>query len=312
MLRSFFFSGHNLVDLAHDAVSNPNASGAPWSLCKSSLASSPPVHSHPRSRDKYVTRTEYDELKSRSRAEYDQLKARVDHLEAIVSRFFSAPSGPVNVPLYSMSPDMPGAPPSENISYHPGHASTGPVLYSPAVPPSSSYQGDHVPNPPRYPSNTPHLVTGASLSTTTPPQLPPPLGGGGGGGGPSHVRRTSASEAKSPATVRQSPLSLASITSPFNTDAQSKNCRAQTLTLLGERLRPVLVQLLPRPRDAWKGLATYHYGMAIPEQRRPWNTHHTRPRRRALRTFPWKDRVDLPSVSIYPDHRREGDTANRA
>ncbi|KAG8214962.1 hypothetical protein J3R82DRAFT_8355 [Butyriboletus roseoflavus] len=99
-----------------------------------------PWHSYPGPRDKYVTRAEYDELKSRSRAEYNELKARLDHLETMVSHIFSAAPGAVNVPLYSMSSDMSGAPPPENISYHAGHASTGSVLYSPAVPPSSSHQ----------------------------------------------------------------------------------------------------------------------------------------------------------------------------
>lgn len=286
--------------LAHDAVNSQNASGAPWNLCMLTL---PHLvhrcHSHPCPRDKYVTRAEYDDLKSRSRAENDELKARLDHLEAIVSRIFSAPSGPVNVPLYSISPDMSGAPP-ENIPYHAGHGSTGPVLYS-SAPPSSSYQADHVPKPPQYPLNSPHLVTASTLPSSTTPQPPP---GGGGGGGPSHVRRTSASETKSPTTVRQSPLSLASITSPFNTDAQSKNCHAQTLNLPGERLRPSLLLLLLQLRGEWKGLATLGCCDTPPQRR--WNI--------TSRMFPWiQDRLALlPWLSIYPDHRREGDMEIRA
>ncbi|KAH0836394.1 hypothetical protein J3R83DRAFT_7974 [Lanmaoa asiatica] len=272
-------NGHNRVAPAHDAVNSQNASGALWSLCP---------------RDKYVTRAEYDELKSRSRADYDELKARLDHLETMVSRIFSAPPGAVNVPLYSMSPDMSGVPPSENISYHAGHASTGSVLYSPAVPPSSSYQAEHVPRPLQYPSNSPHLVTPGTLPGTAPTQPPP----AGGGGGPSHVRRASASEAKSPAAVRQSPLSLASITSPYNPDVQSKNCHAQTLNLPGGRLRPVLLQ------DEWKGLAT----LRCDTRQRRWNTH-TR-QRRVSRTLPWKGHPALPWLSIYPDHRL-GDTGIR-
>ncbi|KAF8550981.1 hypothetical protein OG21DRAFT_1513339 [Imleria badia] len=245
--------------------------------------------------DKYVTRQEYDELKARSRAEYDELKTRLDHLETMVSRIFSAPHGAVNVPLYSMSPDMSGAPQSENIAYHTGHVSTGPVLYSPPVPPSSSYQAEHVPKPPHYPSNSPHLVISGALPTSTPIQ--PPGGGGGGGGGPSHVRRTSASEAKSPSAVRQSPLSLASITSPYNTDAQSKNCHAQTLKLPGERLRPALL------RDEWKGLAMPRCDIR-PRRRNA----HTR-QRRTYRTLPWEEcrRPVLPWLSIYPGHRLGGD-----
>lgn len=198
---------------------------------------------------------------------------------------------------------MPGAPPSESISYHTGHAASGPVVYSPAVAPSSSYQGDHVPKPSQYPSNSPHIVTAAALPATT-PQPPLPPGGGGSGGGPTHVRRTSGSETKSPTTVRQSPLSLASITSPFNTDAQSKNCHAQTPSLPGGRLRLPLLPLLRR--GEWNGPAMLPCDTR--RQRRP-NTHSRQPR--ASRMFPWKDHPVLPWLSIYPDHRREGDTVIR-
>lgn len=204
----------------------------------------------------------------------------------------SAPPGAVNMPMYSMPPDISGAPLPENIAYHAGHASTGPVPYSAAVLPLSSYQHEHVPKPPQYPSNSPHLVTSGTLPATTPTQPP------GGGGAPSHVRRTSTSETKSPTLVRQSPLSLASITTPYNTDTQSKNCHAQTLNLPGERLRPVL-------RDEWKGLATPRCDIRQPRR----NTHTCQ--RRASRTLPWKDRLDLPWLSIYPDHRLGGDTETR-
>ncbi|KAG6374615.1 hypothetical protein JVT61DRAFT_3976 [Boletus reticuloceps] len=259
--------------------------------------------------DKWITRTEYDELKSRSKAEYDELKARLDHLETMVSRIFSAPPGAVNVPLYSLSPDMSGAPPSESIPYHAGHTSTGPVLYSPAMPPSTSYQAEHVHKPPQYPSGSPHLVTSGTLPAPTPTQPPP--GGAGGSGGPSHVRRTSMSDARSPTTVRQSPLSLASITSPYNTDAaQSKNYHAQTPTLPGGRLRRVL-------RDARNGLATTTEITTVPRccdtihPRRRWNS--TRQwRRRVCQTLPWRHRPVLPWRPISPDHRLGGDTQTRA
>lgn len=281
---------------AHDAVNSLNASGVPWNLCMFSLCSSFTGGTNLGPRDKYITRQEYDELKSRSRAEYDELKTRLDRLETMVSRIFPAPHGAVNVPLYSMSPDMSGAPQSENIAYHGGHASTGPVLYPPAVPPSSSYQPEHVPKPPHYPSNPPHLVTSGTIPATTQP--PPGGGGGGSSSGSSHVRRPSASESKSPSAVRQSPLSLSSITSPFNADAQSKNCHAQTLKLPGERLRPVLLQ------DEWKGLVTPRCDTR-PRRRNA----HTRPRR-VYRKLPWEEdrHPVLPWLSIYPDHRPGGDT----
>ncbi|KAH7885687.1 hypothetical protein F5I97DRAFT_1829671 [Phlebopus sp. FC_14] len=253
-------NGRSHVVLAHGVVNRQNASGAPWSQ---SL------------RDKYVTRAEYDDLKARSRIEYDELKARLDHLESMVSRIFSAPPGAVNVPLYTMSPDMSGAPSSENItSYHTPHSSSSQVLYPPIVPPSTSYQTDPIPKPHQYPTTSPHLMTQATPSSSA--GQPP----AGGSGPPGHIRRPS--DGKSPTTVRQSPLSLASITSPYNPDSQSKNCHAQTLNLLGERLRPA--------QGGWKG------PVVVPPcgTRQRWNTRR-QPARRTL----WKDRQCHPWPSIY-------------
>lgn len=239
------------------------------------------------SRDKYVTRSEYEDMKSQCRADYDHLKARVEQLEAFVERIVSTSPAPVNPSMYPMSSDMPGGAPPESMPYPTGHASSsGPVLYSP-VPPPSSYPTDYAPKPPRYPSTSPHLITPAALPSSSSPQPP-----GGSGGAPGHTRRTSTStsDTKSPTTVRQSPLSITAITAPFNTE-QPKNCHAQTPHMPGGRLRPVPPHLPPR-RD---GPATSRCDMA------------TRLRRRASRT-PWR----LPWACIYPDLCRAGDMVSRA
>ncbi|KAF9244196.1 hypothetical protein BU15DRAFT_71752 [Melanogaster broomeanus] len=234
-----------------------------------------------RSSDKYVTRAEYEDLKARSRAEYDELKNRLDHLETLISRIFSAPPGAANVPLYSMSPDMSGAPPSENISsYHASQSSTGQVLYPPTVPSSAPYQADHMPKPPQYPSNSPHLMAQGAPQASSSSATQAPTEGGGSG----HIRRPS--DGKSPTAVRQSPFSLSSITSPYNTDAQSKNCHAQTLNLLGERLRQA---------GGWTGPV-----VRCGTQER-WN-----PRRRLARRMPRKVPQCLPWHSIYPAPRLVG------
>ncbi|KIK20831.1 hypothetical protein PISMIDRAFT_12746 [Pisolithus microcarpus 441] len=177
-------------------------------------------------RDKYVTRQEYDALKEQSRAEYDQLKRRMDGLEAMVSRFLpTSPAGAVGVPLYSMPQDVPG-PSAENIaSYQAGPSSQ--VLYPPGGPPSVSYHAEATPQPHYYPTTSPHIV---------PEGAPHPSASAthsvSGSGGPGHIRRPS--DAKSPLQSKQSPLSLASITSPYSPESQSKNWRAQMLKLLGE------------------------------------------------------------------------------
>lgn len=190
--------------------------------------------------DKYVSRAEYDELKARSKAEYDELKSRLDHLESVVSRLFPPPGGPANVSMYSIPPDISGAPSSENVtSYHSTHSSAGQALY---VPPSSSFTQDPAKSQSYAGSSSPHIAGsgmshGPSISSSSNTQSVSQ------GAGPSHLRHSS--DAKSPTIVRQSPLSLASITSPYNADSQSKNFHAQTLRILGERLRPA-------PKS-WKG-----------------------------------------------------------
>lgn len=182
-------------------------------------------------RDKYVTRQEYEALREQSKAEHEQLKRRLDHLESMVSRVFSAPPGvAVGVPsLYPMPPE----PSTENVaSYHGGSSSHS--VYPPSVPPSVSYHAETTPKHHYYPTASPPMIPeGASQVSTS----------AAGSSSHGHMRRPS--DGKSPTQPRQSPLSLASITSPYNPVSESKNWVAQTLKLLGERLR--------LSRGGWKG-----------------------------------------------------------
>jgi len=188
-------------------------------------------------RDKYVTRQEYEALKEQSRVEHDQLKRRVDHLESMVSRIFSAPSGgAVGLPIYSMPLDISG-PSTENISSYRGGSSSH-ATYTPSVPPSIAYHTEITPKHHYYPTaSSPMIPEGAPQVSPSAAQTAP------GSGGLGHIRRPS--DSKSPTQPRQSPLSLASITSPYNPVAESKNWVAQTLKLLGERLR--------LEQGGWKG-----------------------------------------------------------
>jgi hypothetical protein len=228
-------------------------------------------------RDKYVLRAEYDELKNRSRAEYDELKARLEQLENMVARIFPPPGGPANVPMYSIPTDISGASSSDNVtSYHPAHSSAAQTLY---VNPSSSFTQDPAKSQSYVGSSSPHIAGsgighGPSISSSSNTQSVSQSAG------PSHLRHPS--DAKSPTIVRQSPLSLASITSPYNADAQPKNFHAQTFRILGERLRPVL--------KSWKDPVELLCG--IPNR---WNMLRC-PAQQALQ---WKGRQCHQGHTIY-------------
>lgn len=202
--------------------------------------------------DKYVSRTEYEDFKTRSKAEYDELKARLDHLESVVARIFPQTAGPANVPMYSIPTDISGASSSDNVtSYHSTHSSAGQTLY---VPPSSSFTQDPAKSQSYAGSSSPHIAGsgighGPSISSSNTQSVSQSAG-------PSHLRHPS--DAKSPTIVRQSPLSLASITSPYNADSQPKNFHAQTFRILGERLRLV---------KSWKGPVDLLCGIL-----KRWNT----------------------------------------
>ncbi|KAF9465522.1 hypothetical protein BDZ94DRAFT_349338 [Collybia nuda] len=168
--------------------------------------------------EKYVTR-----------AEYDELKARFDELAAQVQRLLPASGVP---PYYQMGmgSGLPGANPEAVSTY----ATASPLLYQPMMAPQTyphhldaSTQG-----PQRFikPEETQALgrhhqgAVGTTASPAAPMHASPTL---------------SRPRPKSPTSTvaKHSPLSLASITSPYHPDTQSKNCHAQTL-MLGERLRP--------------------------------------------------------------------------
>ncbi|KAL4066102.1 hypothetical protein J3A83DRAFT_4375389 [Scleroderma citrinum] len=251
---------HNHADLALDVANSRSVSGAPWSP------------------DKYVTRQEYEALRDQSRTEYDQLKRRLDQLESMVSRFFSAPpGGTVGMPLYPTPQDISGSSSDNLASYHSGSSSQ--AVYTPSLPPPASYHAETTPKHHYYPTAIPESTPQASASAT---QAPP------GSGGFGHIRRPS--DGKSPTQPRQSPLSLASITSPYNPDSQSKNWAAQMLKLLGECLR--LAQ------EGWKGPAL------LCGIRQQWNN----PRQhRVCRMLPWEDRRHLPRGITFPVLRLKGD-----
>lgn len=225
--------------------------------------------------DKYVSRTEYEDFKTRSKAEYDELKARLDHLESVVARIFPPPTGPANVPMYSIPADISGASSSDNVtSYHSTHSSAGHTLY---VPPSSSFTQDPAKSQSYAGSSSPHIAGsgighGPSISSSNTQSVSQSAG-------PSHLRHPS--DAKSPTIVRQSPLSLASITSPYNADSQPKNFHAQTFRILGERLRLV---------KSWKGPVDLLCGIL-----RRWNMLRC-PAQQVLR---WKARQCRQGHTIY-------------
>jgi hypothetical protein len=206
--------------------------------------------------EKYVTRTEYDEL-----------KARFDHLEALVSQLFSAPSTTMTMPSYQMGmhPGMQGTAPSAAVpSYHPGPP-PAPIVYQGMMPPANfPQQQQHLDTSPRYSKPESPREASSPRHSQNHNSMPPPA--------TSPVIQTahppntlsrlrSPPDVKSPISAhkQQSPLSLASITSPFNSENQSKNYHAQTL-MLGERLRPGCLPL--------EGPVTRFNGPIQPEQRR--------------------------------------------
>ncbi|KAG1793269.1 uncharacterized protein HD556DRAFT_1375010 [Suillus plorans] len=228
--------------------------------------------------DKYVTRTEYEELKNRSKAEYDELKSRLDHLESVVARLFPPPGGPANVPMYSITADISGASSSDNVtSYHSTHSSAGQALY---VASSSSFTQDPAKSQSYAGSSSPHIAGSGISHGPSIPSSSSNTQSVAQSAGPSHLRHPS--DVKSPTIVRQSPLSLASITSPYNADTQPKNFHAQTFRILGERLRPV--------RKSWKGPVELLCGIL-----KRWNMLRC-PAQQALQ---WKARQCHQGHTIY-------------
>lgn len=186
------------------------------------------------------------------------------------------------MPYYQMGihPGMPGAPVEAVQSYHPGPP-PGAILYQPMMPPPNypqhidtqsqahRFPKQDTPHDPQSRHQHQHQSTMSSTSPVVPSHSPT-------------FSRIRPPDNKSPtsATAKNSPLSLASITSPFNPDHQSKNYHAQTL-MLGERLRLGLL--------APEGPAALICGRTRPRRRRqprrPRYTSITIPHPAASRRF---------------------------
>ncbi|RPD66540.1 hypothetical protein L226DRAFT_519886 [Lentinus tigrinus ALCF2SS1-7] len=236
-----------------------------------------------------------------SRAEFDELKARVDQLEALVIRggpSTSSPSAPISrrASMSAMMPMTSGPPPEPiqgtAITPYQAYGTSGPVASYPLRPasPRSPVRGREPPPPSAYvvpppPPGTsppmsyrppPPLASGSArpVERSAPPPLPAPTSSTSGSttaptvglGSPrSPPKPTPVSPSlntlRSTGAPRRSSISLAELTSPYNTDpkppppppAQSKNSNAQTKAPPGPRLRtpppgPATVEASPRLR----------------------------------------------------------------
>ncbi|KAI0345103.1 hypothetical protein BDW22DRAFT_994620 [Trametopsis cervina] len=213
--------------------------------------------------EKYVMRTEYDEL-----------KARVEHLEEVLSRTVSGvgnPSPP-SVPLHS-SRDADASPSTSRAPYpihsSPSHAgyrdvpsSFSPVRGEPPPPPASALPHPVAPRSPTYPappyaeySGRPATALPSLTQSTRALSTSPIL---------TSSSRLRGTDTRAPGSRRAS-LSLAAITTPYVPDSaahasQSKNRHAQTLPLLGQRLRQASALTGPAtgvPRQSRKGTHTH-------------------------------------------------------
>jgi len=197
--------------------------------------------------EKYVTKAEFDELKSR----YEQL-------EAFVRRYVQVgtPAATVaTVPYYQMGVQqgISGIMGDPVSSYAPGASSS--IAYSSGmmVPPAQATYQQHGD---ASQSTSTRFIKPEGAQSPMRHTHPPPMGLIAPGTSsptmstaiqsPSQSRHRVVVESSSPTTIaaKTSPLSLASITSPYHPDQsqsqsynQSKNYHAQTL-ILGERLRP--------------------------------------------------------------------------
>ncbi|KDR66136.1 hypothetical protein GALMADRAFT_81227 [Galerina marginata CBS 339.88] len=190
-----------------------------------------------------------------TKAEFDDLKSRFEALSDLVQRLLPSATA-AGLPYYPMgvSPGMPGVAGEAVQPYHSG--TSGPIGYSSMMPPpppqppqpqqgygqhleTSSQATNRYMKPEGTQSPTRHVHQSLGGVPSTSPIISSALHN------PSLSRhRLENSPTSAAATVKNSPLSLASITSPYHPDsssqlqqAQSKNYHAQTL-ILGERLRP--------------------------------------------------------------------------
>ncbi|TFK66670.1 hypothetical protein BDN72DRAFT_132692 [Pluteus cervinus] len=189
------------------------------------------------------------------RSEYDELKARFDNLETLVKSLLPPTAPPaqptMSMPYYQMGmqPGMSGAAVEAVSPYHTG--TPGPIVYQSMMGPPQAYGLDAPGTPQRFPKHEESNTTSrhhpgsaavvaaglggtppATTSTTSPVMTP-------GAQSPSMSRMRPLDNKSPTSAVKNSALSLQAITSPYNPDSsQQKNFNAQTLTL-GERLRLV-------------------------------------------------------------------------
>jgi hypothetical protein len=198
-----------------------------------------------------------------TRAEYDDLKSRFDTLEATMARILPAFS--VTAHPSTMSPGMPLASTSAIESAH-----------APILPPYRAQSSNsptavyRMPSPQASARNEPPFPASSSIATRSPqtsyrvptsytqprpprampspptvPRVPSPA--------PPLTSSSRLPDTRLPSSRRAS-LSLAAITTPYSPEGglygqtQPKNYRAQTLPLLGLRLRKALAQTGPAAR----------------------------------------------------------------
>lgn len=189
--------------------------------------------------EKYVTRAEYDDLKTR----FDTLEQTV---QTLLRTSQAPPQGSYYIPMGNQGMGAGGASnvvPSYNPPPHPpqqqgpmGGYQMMPAGYIPAPQQPQRYAGPESPRTVQSPRHMQPPSAGGTMqhqqSPTTSPVLQHPHSGGGVTS-PIHSANPKSPQSANP---KNSPLSLASITTPY-TEHQSKNYHAQALMSLGERLR---------------------------------------------------------------------------
>ncbi|KAF8958675.1 hypothetical protein BDZ97DRAFT_1436461 [Flammula alnicola] len=181
-----------------------------------------------------------------TKAEFDELKARFEQLAALVQRLLPGAT-PTNLPYYQMGvqPGVTGATGEAVQTYNPG--TSGSIGYPSMMPPPPQQQYSQHLETSSQPSNRYMKSEGAQSPSrhshsTLGVQSASPIMSSALHNPSVSRHRAENSPTSAAATVKSSPLSLASITSPYHPDqsqlqTQSKNYHAQTL-ILGERLRP--------------------------------------------------------------------------
>ncbi|KAI0693337.1 hypothetical protein BC835DRAFT_1083227 [Cytidiella melzeri] len=204
--------------------------------------------------EKYVARTEYDEMRNR----VDELRNRVDYLEEVLTRMPGSYFDPRNPPSPALSAHTYRSQPTARAPYpvHPSPAHAGyrdmPSPYSPlrGEPPPLSTPALHSapPQSPPYPPSTAYTEP-TGRSTTS---IPSSHGQSTRSLSTSPILTSSSRlrETDRPPGSRRASLSLAAITTPYTPDGaphthQSKNRQAQMPLPLGQRLRQTSVHTGP-------------------------------------------------------------------